>query len=84
MVGGIFLVAFLVGRKLLNKKKGKAFNDPELNQHGMNQLVVAKTQKESPIVRMIKEHIAIFLMALIKQKLMLYLTETAKKNESVR
>lgn len=79
IVGGVALAAFLIGSKLFKKKKPKPFNDPDLNQ-----LVVKHPKHESPIVRMIKEHITIFLISLIKEKIITYLTEAEKKHESVR
>jgi hypothetical protein len=79
IVGGVFLAAFFIGKKLFKNKKPKPFNDPDLNQ-----LVVKYPKSESPIVRMIKEHITIFLISLIKEKLINYLTETEKKHEPVR
>jgi hypothetical protein len=78
VIGGIFLAVYLIGRKI-KKKKSKPFNDPSLNQ-----LVVAHPKKESPIVAMIKEHITLFLIALIKEKLMTYLKESGEKHEPVQ
>lgn len=83
IIGGAFLVAFLLGRKFFKNKKAKPFNDPCLDQHGVQQMVVQNQKSESPIVRMIKEHITIFLIAIIKEKLMTYLSETEKKHESL-
>lgn len=83
IIGGVFLAALLIGRKVFKNRKPKAFNDPILNQHGMNQLVVKHPKSESPIARMIKEHIAIFLITLIKERLMAFLEETDKKHEPV-
>ena len=83
IIGGAFLVAFLLGRKFIKNKKAKPFNDPCLDQHGVQQMVVQNQKSESPIVRMIKEHITIFLIAIIKEKLMTYLSETEKKHESL-
>lgn len=79
IIGGVFLAAFLIGRKLFKKKKPKTFNDPSLNQ-----LVVQSPKRESAIVRMIKEHITIFLVSLIKERLIAYLTEIEKKHEPVQ
>lgn len=84
IVGGVFLAAFLIGRKIFKSKKPKPFNDPVLNQHGMNQMVVKHPKTESPVARMIKEHIAIFLITLIKERLMDFLNETDKKHEPVQ
>ncbi|MBX9851412.1 MAG: hypothetical protein K2X86_06590 [Cytophagaceae bacterium] len=78
IVGGVFLVAFLIGRKIFKSKKPRPFNDP-----CMNQLVVKYPKKESLFVTKIKEHIALFLLTMLKEKLNTYF-ESEKTNEPVR
>lgn len=80
IIGGVFLAAFILGRKFFGDKKNKKSNGSSLNQ-----VIVKNVKSESPIARMIKEHIAIFLITLIKEKLITYLSELEKnKHESVR
>jgi hypothetical protein len=72
IVGGILVVGYIVGRKFLFKgKKRKALSsDPS------DQLMLRSPKQESAIVRMIKEQMALFLIAVIKEKLTAYINST--------
>ena len=78
LVGGLFVAGLLIGRKLFKKKKISPFNDPDLNQ-----LVVKYPKEESYIAKKIKEHIALFLIALLKERFAALMSST-QKNEPVR
>ena len=78
IVGGLFVAGLVIGRKLFRKKKPVPFNDPDLNQ-----LVVKYPKEESYIAKKIKEHIALFLIAMLKERFAALMSNT-QKNEPVR
>lgn len=73
-VGGIALV-YLLSRKLFfrNKVKLKKFKESP------TQLMVKQPQQESEMVRMIKEQIAIFIIGIIKEKLLSFIKTVEPK-----
>ncbi|WMJ71584.1 hypothetical protein RCC89_00135 [Cytophagaceae bacterium ABcell3] len=80
LLGGIALAGLLIFRKLSRKKekpgqiKKKVFYpDPE------TQMVVHQPKQESPILSMIKEHIALFLIGIIKEKIAAYIRDAELK-----
>jgi hypothetical protein len=78
LIGGFLVGGILVGKKIFRKKKKLPFNDPELNQ-----LTVKYPRKESYIAKKIKEQIALFLIAILKERFAAFMSST-KKHEPLR
>jgi hypothetical protein len=68
IVGGILVVGYIVGRKFLFKdKKSKLHSEPSTH------LMIKAPKQESAIVRMLKEQMTMFLIAVIKERLTAYI-----------
>ena len=74
LIGGGLYLAFLLGRKLFKSKK---INPPKAGKNG--EFVVVERKKDSFIVSLIKEQIALFLIAMAKEKLEILLKTLEKK-----
>jgi hypothetical protein len=75
IVGGILVLGYIVGRKFLFPgKKGKSLSDPSTH------LMIRTPKNESAIVRMIKEQMTMFLIAIVKERLTAYIN-SADKNK---
>ena len=70
LVGGAFAVAYLVTRGIFSSKKSKVVRQ---SGNGVTEVVLREPQRESDIVRMIKDQITLFLMSIVKEKLTAYL-----------
>jgi hypothetical protein len=72
IIGGIFLLTFFIRKKFVKKK---------YSDHGSlsNPIVVKNPKNHSIIVTKIKEHIAIFLLSILKERLFDYMV---KKTDS--
>jgi hypothetical protein len=76
IVGGILVLGYIVGKKFLfPDKKGKSFAS-EPSTH----LMVRAPKNESAIVRMLKEQMTMFLIAIVKERLTAYIN-AADKNK---
>jgi hypothetical protein len=71
LVAGAFTVAYLVTRGIFSSKKTKVIKQKAGS--GVAEVVLREPRKESDIIRMIKNQIALFLMAIAKEKLSAYL-----------
>ncbi|HXA01231.1 MAG TPA: hypothetical protein VNW99_04540, partial [Cytophagaceae bacterium] len=69
IVGGILVVGYIVGRRFLfpGKKSKLISSDPSTH------LMLRTPKHESAIVRMIKEQMTMFLIAIIKERLTAYI-----------
>ncbi|MFN6944334.1 MAG: hypothetical protein ACK4ND_05265 [Cytophagaceae bacterium] len=87
LIGGGALVAYFVFKKIFSKK-GKKEKGPQKVVYAdpNTQMIVQQPKEESAIVKMIKEHIALFIIGIVKEKLAAYIREAelkyiAKANE---
>jgi hypothetical protein len=74
IVGGVLLVGYIVGRKLLSKKEGKV--PPGIPS---THLMIQRPKSEPAIVTLIKEQMMLFVMAVIKEKLTAYINAVENK-----
>ncbi len=68
IVGGILVLGYIVGKKLFFKDKGRHLPDTPSTH-----MMLRTPKEESPIVKMIKEQMTLFLIAVIKEKLSAYI-----------
>jgi len=66
-VGGALFIGYFIFKKYLKSNKKKLANPPKYGV-APSQVVLKHPKKESVIAKMIKEQIAIFLMAMLKKK----------------
>lgn len=78
LVGGTALLVFLIGRQLFSSGK-KDKKKVLLEKQPTTQLMIAEPKEESPIVRMIKEQMALFLIAIVKEKLTAFIKASENK-----
>jgi hypothetical protein len=72
VVGGVLLVGYIVGRKMLSSKKRTGL--PAIPS---THLMVQQPKSEPAIITVIKEQIPLYLMAIIKEKLTAYIKTKA-------
>lgn len=68
VVGGGLFLGYLIAKNLFPSKK-KKIKKVEVIADTPNTIMVKQPKEESPIVKMIKEQITLFLMAVLKEKL---------------
>jgi len=78
-IGGALFLIYIAGKKVFKKKKNKLYFDPF-----QQQLVVKAPKKESFIARKIKEHISIFLLSMVRERLSAYIKESSRPHEPVQ
>ena len=76
IVGGILVLGYIVGRKYLFQGKKRKSISSEPSTH----LMLRTSKHESAIVRMLKEQMTMFLIAVIKERLTAYII-SADKNK---
>jgi hypothetical protein len=75
IVGGILVLGYIVGKKLLfSGKRGK-----HLPSEPSTHMMLRSPKSESAIVRMIKEQMTMFLIAVIKERLTAYINAADHK-----
>ncbi|MFN3403285.1 MAG: hypothetical protein ACK40G_04265 [Cytophagaceae bacterium] len=78
LLGGACAAAYLVTRAIIPSKPKK---EKKVTSAPADGLIVTEPKRESEIVKMIKEQIALFLIALVKEKLTSYLKSLDSKKE---
>ncbi|MFL5729736.1 MAG: hypothetical protein ACJ75J_09655 [Cytophagaceae bacterium] len=75
IVGGILVLGYIVGRKLFfSNKKGET-----LPSEPSTHLMIKAPREESVIVRMIREQMTLFLIAVLKERLAAYINADEHK-----
>ena len=72
VVGGLCVVAFIVGKKIFSKNKKARFVNV-VDPNSTTQMMVQQPREESPIIRMVKEQMTMFLIAIVKEKLVAFI-----------
>jgi hypothetical protein len=75
IVGGILVLGYIVGKKLLFPGK----KDKSLPSEPSTHMMLRSPKSESAIVRMIKEQMTMFLIAVIKERLTAYINAVDHK-----
>jgi hypothetical protein len=79
LIGGAFLAGIFIAKKLFSGKKKPEKIEKTFYADPNAQMVIHQPKQESTIVRMIKEHIALFIIGIIKEKLAAYIREAELK-----
>jgi hypothetical protein len=75
IVGGILVLGYIVGKKLLFSGKKNKSLPSEPSTH----MMLRSPKSESAIVRMLKEQMTMFLIAVIKERLTAYINAAENK-----